>query len=243
MFDTETKANEVEQALAALAAGDEPQKQVEQQPQTSEDQSWFEIGGRKFDKESAKTKIEHSDAHIQRLEAENAQLRQVAEKLDKLEKLEQLLQVQQPQQKAQEAQPSQDTPALDVESLKASLLQDIQSQLSAKEKESRQQANLQQAVEAVKQAYGDGYLAKLEQIGQELDMSEEDITNLAKTNPKAFARMFMPKDFKPAPAPKSSVIPPRQVETGDKFKDTATKLLKSTSAQERTRMVAELLKS
>lgn len=244
MFDTETKAKELEQALADSEQQDQnDQDATEQQPQPSEDQSWFEFNGRKFDKESAKTKIEHAEDHIKRLETENSELRQVKDQLDKLDKLEQLLQQQPNQQQSPEAQQKQDTPALDVDTLRETLLKDITSQLANKENESRQQANLQQAAEAARSVYGDGYQTKLEQIGKEMDMSKEDIQNLASTNPKAFTRMFMPQDYKPSPAPNSSVTPPRKVESGDKFKDTATKLLSSTSAQERTRMVAELLKS
>lgn len=240
MFDTETEVKKVEQALASTS---EMETQEEKPPQASEDQSWFELGGRKFDKESAKIKIEHADDHIKRLEEENSELRQVKDKLDKLDKLEQLLQNQQPTQTKPEAQPSQDTPALDVESLKESLLKEIQASLTARQQEAKQQDSLSQAVQAAKSAYGDGYQAKLEQIGEELDMSKDDIVRLASSNPKAFSRMFLPNGFKTNPAPKPSVSTSRTTETGDKFKDTATKLLTSASAQERTRMVAELLKS
>lgn len=232
-----------------------PSDQVDQEPsndQNANDQeqneSWFEVDGRKYNPDTASKKITHQDQHIGKLEQELAELREQTSKLDKIDKLEELLNQQaQPQQPAPE-QPTQNeqTNSFNEEEVESRLLTKMQERLEAQEQAKVAEQNMRQATERAKQLYGTDYAAKLEQTGEELGMSRDDIKNMAAKSPGVFDRLFLAqKGSNPKPTPQNNYAAPRPSSEGtDMYKDAAKSLLdRKAPAKDRTDMIAALLKS
>lgn len=221
MFNTETK--------------------VEQSPQSqqSPDQGvLFQVGDRQYDVTSAATKIQHADEHIARLESELKALREQASKLDKIDKLEELL-MQKPSTPEPVVQPQSAAPQAQFD--EDAMLQKVLAMLDSKSQEKVYQENESKAVQAARAKYGDSWQSKLKEIGTELQMSTDMITNLARTSPTAFSKMFglSQEAGKGIPSPDSSVhIKPEQQPVR-----VSEILLKSGSARSRTDFVADALKN
>lgn len=221
MFDTETKVEE----------------QSPQSQQSSDQGVLFQVGDRKYDVQSAVTKIQNADEHIARLESELKELREQKTKLDKIDKLEELL-----MQKPTTPEPvvPQPSAAPQAQFDEDAMLQRVLAKLDQQSQEQILKANELKAVESAKAKFGSEYQAKLKAIGAELQMSPAAITELARTSPVAFERMFgLTTDSKGIPAPTSSVhVKPEQqpVRVSDI-------LLKGGSARDRTNFVADALKN
>lgn len=211
--------------------------------QPSEDQSWFEVDGRKFDKESAKTYYENASSHIGRLEQENAELREQQKQLDKLEKLEALLQQQADHQNLEGKSPEpDDTKSVDIDELTRQVYEQVTGKLTTQQQEAAREQNRAQAGQKVKAAYGENYADKLVEIGQDYGLDQKGIMDMAETNPKMFERIFLPKASKSDLTPRSTHVPPRTGSNEESpYKSATDVLLKSKSARERTEAVAALL--
>lgn len=155
--------------------------------------------------EDVRKKIEHQDKHIQTLEAE-------AKERD--EKIIKLLESQ--AEKDDKSMAAEDIKAL-VETLKTSRqepgqeppsqqevsIDEITSAVGDKLKEQalkdKQEANLQAAMEAAKEAYGDDFETKVVELAKSKSMSLEALNNMAANNPAVFNELFLPQvEKKPA---------------------------------------------
>ena len=148
--------------------------------------------------EDIRKKIEHQDQHIQTLEAE-------AKERD--EKIIQLLESQ--AEKDDKSMAAEDIKAL-VETLKTSRQEPVQEPPSQQEvsideitsavgdklKEQalkdKQEANLQAAMDAAKEAYGDDFETKVVELAKSKSMSLEALNNMAANNPAVFNELFLP---------------------------------------------------
>lgn len=202
----------------------------EQQTDQSQQSSLFSINGRAYDANSAKTKIENADSFIETLKAEktdlatqleafkqeNERLRSQANKQANLE--EALNMLKQGQQTPPEA-----TPSIDVEALKAQLLKESQSltmnTVAQLEKQRMEEANFQQSLNAAKRVFGLELGDKLAARGKELGMQPDAIDQMAKSNPKMFSELFIPKVPSQQSAPSGQYVNNSQVQS-----DIATKL-------------------
>lgn len=230
---------------------DQEGQEQEQNPNAGQEptESWFEVDGRKYNPESASKKISHQDQHISKLEQELAELREKSSKLDKIDQLEELLMQQnQNQQPAPEQQPQDEpTNSFNEEEVESRLLSTIEEKLAAKQKAEAQAQNIKTATEKAQQLYGSEYLSKLEQIGQELGMSKEAITNMAGESPNVFDRLFLQSSgSNPKPTPQNKYVPPRPSgnEDTDMISEAAKALLdKKLPASKRTDTIAALLRA
>ena len=165
------------------------------------------------------------------------ELREQKTKLDKIDKLEELL-VHKPT--TPEPVVPQPSAAPQAQFDEDAMLQRVLAKLDQQSQEQILKANELKAVESAKAKFGSEYQAKLKAIGAELQMSPAAITELARTSPVAFERMFgLTTDSKGIPTPTSSVhVKPEQqpVRVSDI-------LLKGGSARDRTNFVADALKN
>lgn len=171
-----------------------------QEAPTQQAQSLFQIGDRQYDAESAKTKIENADNHIQRIEQENARMRQEMEQLKAkasqaatVEDALAALQQQQPQQPTQQA-PSAEPQQLDTEALLAQAREAAQQSANEAYAKARMQAvheaNFEASLTHAKAQFGDDYATKLAEMGTQLGMNQQAINELATTNPAVFKKVF-----------------------------------------------------
>lgn len=72
---------------------------------------------------------------------------------------------------------------------KALTAEEVQELLEKRDREKQEAANLSLAVQKVKEAYGANYTAVMRQKAEELGMSPDYLTGLAKTQPKAFLKL------------------------------------------------------
>lgn len=172
--------------------------------------------GKKFKDNTAlaKAKVE-SDAFIERLQKENAQAREALKNslsmqafLDKLGQ----------QTRTVPAEPnSQVTPPVEPNAVNKGLsLEEVQSFLEQREKISKEETNLNKAVEAAKKAYGANYGQVLAQKAQQLGVSQEFLTSVAKSSVPAFLEIVGVKEAVPENTqvfPQSSVSSQRPTNT------------------------------
>lgn len=153
--------------------------------------------GKKYkDLSSAARALVEKDMFIERLKAEAAEARaalQGEKKMDEFfEKLKGIqsntgtasTQVTSTGEHAttQNSQPNNNNP-------KALTAEEVQELLEKRDREKQEAANLQLAVQKVKEAYGANYTAVMRQKAEELGMSPEYLTGLAKSQPKAFLKL------------------------------------------------------
>lgn len=206
--------------------------------------------GKKFKELSdlARAKVE-SDAFIERLKRENAELRSKKETeismqtfLDNLDKKLK----PQPAQEEQRTTPAEST----AEPTKGISEEDIVRLLESREAAKQKQANLEQAVSAAKKAFGANYSLVLEQKVQELGVSKDFLTSVAEKNVSAFLRLVgaevKTEDSTLFPTSSVSTTRPSNPSTGKKFSD-FEKLRKENpskylSSQVQNEMMAEALK-
>lgn len=212
------------------------------QPQQDD---WLVVGERKYDKEAAVTKITHADNHIANLEKELADMRSQLE-LTKAQKeaKEAMFNSQDKTQSSPQpiVQPTADSAN---GSQTPELLSQVEQILLAREQEQKKASNLEASVQAAKSVFGDAYQQKLEEIGSSLGLSKADIKELASSKPQVFRASFGLSAAAPNPKPSavSTVTIPSQQQGDDPYKNVAKVILNSTSSQERTRSIANLLNS
>ena len=141
--------------------------------------STFIIGDREYTIETAAKKIENADAHIRKIEEENAQMR---EQLAKAKSIEDVMNAM--NQNKQSTQ--QQTPPVQAEDL-TSLIEGI---LTTSMQKRTAQQNLERVEDEMKKAFGDKaedvYKAKREALG----FSAQTMQTLASENPRGFMQLF-----------------------------------------------------
>lgn len=134
----------------------------------------------------ARGKIE-SDAFIERLKRENAELRS---KKDTEISMQTFLDNLDKKLKPQPAlEPDGTPPKEPTAEHKGISEEDIVRLLESREATKQKQANLEQAVSAAKKAFGANYSLVLEQKAQELGISKDFLTSVAEKNVPAFLRI------------------------------------------------------
>ena len=182
------------------------------------------IGDRIYDADALAKKLENADKHIAKLEEENAtHVEQGTTLLDRLEKLEQSVKTGDALEDLTTALKNQDndpesstkTPAASTEELTQTITQTVRDSLKAEELEARQTKNFNHAVLKAKEAYGEEFGNKVDEIGLANDMQPEAVIELAKNNPKAWEKLFLPAETQKKPDTTGSTIIPGQQQGGE----------------------------
>lgn len=152
--------------------------------------------GKKYkDMSSAARALIEKDMFIERLKAEAAEARaalsgekKMDEFFEKLKSIQQTTgtastQVTTPGETATNQQTTNNN------NPKALTAEEVQELLEKRDREKQETANLTLAVAKVKEAYGANYTAVMRQKAEDLGMSPEYLTNLAKSQPKAFLKL------------------------------------------------------
>lgn len=189
--------------------------QTTETPAADQPQTLFTIGDRAYDQESARTKIENADQFINTIKGEKDELAtqyaalqqqnaQLAAQVEQATKLDEALTMFNQQQPDAPATQQEQTSSLDVEALKAQMLQEVMAQVSANEAQKAHQNNFDTSIAAAQKAYGTDMATKLQERGAQLGMDASAIDNLAKTQPAVFNELFIPKANSAPAAPDGS---------------------------------------
>lgn len=151
--------------------------------------------GKKYKNEQDLAKsVLHKESHIQRIERENAEMRDLLTKNDRTAKLEEMmtLLLQKNSVPSNEAPPAREEP---VDNGKNTLSdEDIESKLeqlfTKKTVEQTRKSNLTVVKEKLLESYGDNFAEVVKQKGAELGLNENEINDLASRNPKLFFKTF-----------------------------------------------------
>jgi uncharacterized protein YigA (DUF484 family) len=134
--------------------------------------------------EALRKRDEAAQAHIERLERENAEARdKVVELQDNLSKATTLDEALERIQNQGESQQTVD---------RTDVAQIVEEVLGQKQTQTTMDSNWNSVVASLTQTYGDWEAAdlKVQERAKELDISIEDATRMAKQNPKAFLQLF-----------------------------------------------------
>ncbi len=133
----------------------------------------------------AKSKIE-SDRFIERLKAEQAQLRQeLATRIKYEEFLDRLNTPRSNEEPQAPAEPDRNSAPMNLDEIERRLEQ----KLNQREQDQRKAANLEIAKAKLTEALGPNYGSKIKQRATELEVSEAFLNDLAANNPKAFLKL------------------------------------------------------
>ena len=161
----------------------------DQKPEQTTDQLTFSVGERSFNAESAATKIENADNHIQTIEAENqgykdrlasleAQVAQSTKIDDALAKL---------QQPSQESQATEVTPSVSEEQIGAIATKQMEEYLAAKQvtdnnnaAKALSESTFRETGERLTAIYGDNTDKAMEAKAKELGISAAAIFDMAR---------------------------------------------------------------
>jgi len=156
----------------------------------------FTAGGREYTAEDAQKKIENADQFIETLKTEKGdladkyskmeiQLQELTSRLDTSLKLEQALESQKQVPPVVE-QPKQTSQGVDEDAILNRLRQSIANE----GQQEVQNTNLKTSIEQATRVHGTEWQNKLLDQGQELGMDSAGIEALARSNPKAFLKLF-----------------------------------------------------
>ena len=181
-------------------SGDDPVTQNEGSFGTNnESQTTTDSGSQGIDfaeYEALRKRDEHAQAHIERLERENEELRDkytaLEDKLSKATTLDDALARMQNQGEGQ---------AID----RADVAQVVAEVLGQERTQARMESNWAEVTNKLTEVFGDWTTAdaKVQERARELDISVQDATSMAKKNPKAFLQLFAPQS-KPSATARSS---------------------------------------
>lgn len=170
-----------------------------------DNQPFLTIGERVFSTpEDVKKFYESSQTHIATLEDENKGYKETHENLQKAandnisarELLEGI--------KATNSEKHVETPPVSKEEMVAEAVRiakiEIQEDMKTNAQKDLDSNNLSEAMSKAEDYYGEEYVAAVNKIGKEHNMTGAQINNLAKTSPVAFGKLFMP-DQKGSSAP------------------------------------------
>lgn len=178
---------------------------------TVNEQGNIVVGDKVYSPEALSKKLMNQDAHIATLESENSEhisnSTKLLDRLDSIEKkvtdkddISSLLSTieQNTQTTTAPTEDNTDTPVVSKDELVADAVAVINQQNQEQTKES----NLAEAVKLAKETYGEGFSEKIDELGLSLGMSIDSVIELAKTQPNAWKKLFIPKtDDSRAPDP------------------------------------------
>lgn len=141
------------------------------------------------------------EARIQELEAQLNQSKKLEDALAELKSKEET-----PVTENTNPQTTETTPQLDVEQIKAQLLEEVMGTLSKTQQAEVFGKNQAESIEAAKSVYGDSFEEKLRESARELGMTDEEVIKEAQSNPKRFKKLFgLDKQQSKTYAPSGSV--------------------------------------
>ena len=161
---------------------------------SSDDQSgdrvFLVVGDRAFrTKDDVANNITHAQTHISQIESENGDLRRtLAEREKELERLRLASEGMQQQSGTHQETGSQTAPLS-----KDELVSTITSVMRQAQSEEVKQSNLNACYDIAAKAYGDEMKTKVKEIAEGLGMTLKAVDEMAKTQPKAFNHLFIPK--------------------------------------------------
>lgn len=175
------------------------------------------IGDKVYKLDDLAKKLENQESHIATLETENAtHIEQGTKILERLAALETSKSDGDDISKLIETlkAPATPEPEQTVTISKEELVEAAVNGIKAEQVEVQQKENLSAAVAKAQAAYGeDDYGTKIDEMGKALGMDVTAVTTLAKNNPDAWAKLFLPVDQQRAPDTTQStqngvVVPP-----------------------------------
>lgn len=147
--------------------------------------------GKKFrDPDAVAKKIVHADRHIERLEAEMEELRTDLKARLTVEEMLSKLTPRQPESREMTDTPRHEPLEPDENKTKPiNLQEEVKRLLETERSKERQQANLEKTRAGLKERFGGDYNNKLKEIADNLSISTEFLTDMAKTSPEGFLRL------------------------------------------------------
>ena len=195
-------------------------------PTNTTDQLTFNVGERTFDAAQAVTKIENADAHIAKLEAENAAYKSRIDQSTSID--EALAQLREPPATPQNVQPIVDTPTVSEEQIGAIANKSIEEYLAAQQVTQNAQAavNLETATynktgDALKAIYGDKTDEAMAQKAEALGLSKNDLYNMAKSPATAamLLQTMQPSSIPSQASPSNGFTTGQHVSPSESFMD------------------------
>lgn len=161
------------------------------QASNADQQTFLVVGERAFaSPDDVKSKIEHADQHISTIESENAQLKAeleaAQEQLNKSTSLEEVL---------HKLDENKDESGLTLDQVKEL----VSNEITTTKQADVQQSNLKTCIGAAEKAYGEGFIEKMTEMAGNLGLSMEEVDGMAASNPKLFAKTFLPTGNTPTP--------------------------------------------
>ena len=158
------------------------------------------------------TETKTMEARIQELEAKLNQSTKLEDALSQLKNKE-----ESPVNEPQQHQTTETTPQLDSEQLEQQILEKVMGKLTSSQQEQVFAQNQSESISAAQAVYGEDFENKLRQRASELDMSDEDIINESRQNPKRFKTLFgLDKQTKSSLSPSTSFT--GKMNTTEEFK-------------------------
>lgn len=144
----------------------------------------FEAAGRKYSSlDDVKTKVENQETHISKLEQEaearREELAMLRAKLEESTKQSEVL-----ARKAEEGETRKGLDPNELDSVVTSKVQELKRQ-------DIRQANHAECSQALKDTYGDSYIAKLKALAEAEDLTMDEVDEIAYSKPKLFKRLFL----------------------------------------------------
>jgi len=178
---------------------------------TVNEQGNIVVGDKVYSPEALSKKLMNQDQHILTLESENnehiSNSTKLLDRLDAIEKkvtdkddISSLLSTieQNKQNMTAPTEDNTDTPVVSKDELVA----DAVAVINQQNQEQTKEANLAEAVKMAKETYGEAFSEKIDELGGALGMSVDSVIELAKTQPNAWKKLFIPKtDDSRAPDP------------------------------------------
>lgn len=217
----------------AASDTNEATQQQQQQADSQEDKVFLIAGDRAFrTKDDVVNNIAHAQGHIQTLEGETRTLRGENDTLkaenENLKRTMEALENKSGKEE-QTATPSKDE-----------IVSAAADEIENRNKANVEAANLQAAMDSAKNAYGENFNEKINELAKKNNMTINAVNYLAKMSPDAFSKLFLPEG--------KSVVPaaPTQGEVTSKAVDEVEKKTKSVNimkvpVKERAAKVQELL--
>jgi hypothetical protein len=144
-----------------------------------------------IDTEALLTKAAHADAHIAKIEGENANLRkEVDSRINYEDLLDRLAETRSARSDDPDLGPSSrdEDPKISEDVIDRM----IERKLTIKQQEALHASNMQFAARELQKSLGPDYVQKLRQKAAELDMTEQEVNALAMTKPKALLALVAP---------------------------------------------------
>ncbi len=152
-----------------------------------------------------------SDWFIERLQKENAEMRDEMNKRATYDEL--MAKIEATRANSSQDDEQDDNHANQSVDIEKVVQEKVSQQLNQYQQQSAHERNTTAVVETLKAAWGDNYVPKLREAIQEADLTEQEAMQLAATKPKTFLRAVMPTETKREQVPSFSA-PASSVKSG-----------------------------